>query len=89
MARTPDYFKGKTIAITGAGSGIGRATAMIFAREGARVVCGDINEAGGQETAQLVTAAGRLGAPLLTQAGVSSDTAFRRFPIARSASLRS
>ena len=58
MARTPDYFKGKTIAITGAGSGIGRATATIFAREGARVICADINEAGGQETARLVTAAG-------------------------------
>lgn len=58
MARTPDYFKGKTIAITGAGSGIGRATATIFAREGARVICADINEVGGQETARLVTAAG-------------------------------
>jgi NAD(P)-dependent dehydrogenase (short-subunit alcohol dehydrogenase family) len=58
MARTPNYFEGKTIAITGASSGIGRATATIFAREGARVVCGDINEAGGQETARLVTAAG-------------------------------
>jgi len=30
MARTPGYFKGKTIAITGAGSGIGLATAVIF-----------------------------------------------------------
>jgi 3-oxoacyl-[acyl-carrier protein] reductase len=58
MAKTPDYFKGKTIAITGAGSGIGRATATIFAREGARVVCADINEAGGQETVRLVADAG-------------------------------
>jgi NAD(P)-dependent dehydrogenase (short-subunit alcohol dehydrogenase family) len=58
MARTPDYFKGKTIAITGASSGIGRATATIFAREGAHVVCADINEAGGRETAQLVATAG-------------------------------
>jgi 3-oxoacyl-[acyl-carrier protein] reductase len=58
MARTPDYFKGKTIAITGASSGIGRATAAIFAREGARVLCADINEAGGQETVRLVKDAG-------------------------------
>ena len=46
MPKTPDYFKGKTIVITGAGSGIGRATALIFAREGANVVCADINEKG-------------------------------------------
>lgn len=58
MARTPDYFKGKTIAITGASSGIGRATATIFAREGARVVCADVNDAGGQETTRLVADAG-------------------------------
>ena len=46
MPKTPDYFAGKTIIITGAGSGIGRATALIFAREGANVVCADLNEAG-------------------------------------------
>ncbi len=58
MARTPDYFKGKTILITGGGSGLGRATAVIFAREGARVVIGDINEAGARETIQAVEAEG-------------------------------
>ena len=41
MPKTPDYFAGKTVIITGAGSGIGRATANIFAREGANVVCAD------------------------------------------------
>ena len=56
MARTPGYFKGKTIVITGGGSGIGRATAVIFAREGARVVVGDIDEAGGAETVRAVQA---------------------------------
>src|SRR5215472_3362157 len=58
MPKTPNYFHGKTIVITGAGSGIGRATAMIFAREGANVVCVDINEAGAQQTAGLVNTKG-------------------------------
>ena len=44
MPKTPDYFAGKTIIITGAASGIGRATALIFAREKANVVCADIDE---------------------------------------------
>lgn len=44
MPKTPDYFKGRTLVITGAGSGIGRATAAIFGREGANVVCADIDE---------------------------------------------
>ena len=51
MPKTPDYFHGKTIIITGAASGIGRATARIFAREGANVVCADVNEAGAREPA--------------------------------------
>ncbi len=58
MPKTPDYFSGKTIVITGAGSGIGRATALIFAREGANVVCADINEDGVRETAAQVNAKG-------------------------------
>jgi 3-oxoacyl-[acyl-carrier protein] reductase len=58
MPKTPDYFAGKTVLITGAGSGIGRATALIFAREGANVVCADVNEAGAQETAALVNGKG-------------------------------
>jgi len=51
MPKTPDYFVGKTIVITGAASGIGRATAQIFARERANVVCADIDEAGARATA--------------------------------------
>ena len=58
MPKTPDYFHGKTILITGAASGIGRATALIFAREGANVVCADINEAGVTETAEKINAIG-------------------------------
>lgn len=48
----------KTVVITGAASGIGRATAELFAREGAAVVVGDLNETGGAETAGAITAAG-------------------------------
>jgi NAD(P)-dependent dehydrogenase (short-subunit alcohol dehydrogenase family) len=58
MPKTPDYFHGKTIIITGAASGIGRATALIFAREGANVVCADINEAGVEQTAEQVNKIG-------------------------------
>lgn len=58
MPKTPNYFQGKTILITGAASGIGRATALIFAREDANVVCADINEDGVKETAQQVNAIG-------------------------------
>jgi 3-oxoacyl-[acyl-carrier protein] reductase len=58
MPKTPDYFAGKTIVITGAGSGIGRATALIFARDGANVVCADINEKSAGETALAVNGKG-------------------------------
>lgn len=51
-------FEGKTAFITGAASGIGRATAVAFAAEGARVVVTDRNEAALQETAEHVKAAG-------------------------------
>lgn len=58
MPKTPDYFHGKTIVITGAASGIGRAAALVFAREGANVVCADINEKGVEETAEKINAIG-------------------------------
>lgn len=58
MPKTPDYFTGKTIIITGAASGIGRATALIFAREKANVVCADLNEDGVKQTAEKINAIG-------------------------------
>jgi len=51
-------LENKTALITGASSGIGRETALLFAREGARLIIADINETGGQETADMVNAVG-------------------------------
>ena len=53
-----DQLSGKVALVTGAGSGIGRASAVAFAREGATVVVADVNVAGGQETVQHITQAG-------------------------------
>ncbi len=47
-------FTGKVAVVTGASSGIGRATALAFAREGASVVVADRYEAGGQETVVMI-----------------------------------
>lgn len=49
-----DRLKGKVALITGAGSGIGRTTALLFAREGAKVVAGDFNQEGNAETVRLI-----------------------------------
>lgn len=70
MARTQDYFKDKAIIITGAGSGIGRATALIFAREGAKVLCADVNEEAARSTADAINASG--GMARFTRTDVTS-----------------
>lgn len=72
MPKDPDYFRGKTIVITGAASGIGRAAALIFAREGANVLCADINGEGAARAAGEVDEAGGCGE------GVRADVTSRR-----------
>lgn len=51
-------LEGKAALITGAGSGFGRAGAMLFAREGATVAVADINEANGKAVVKEIEAAG-------------------------------
>ena len=51
-------LEGKVALITGAGTGIGRATAQLMAGEGAKVVVAELNAAAGEQTAQLIHQAG-------------------------------
>lgn len=51
-------LKDKVAVVSGAGSGIGRAIAEAYAKEGAKVVVTDINEAHGQQTVNTITSAG-------------------------------
>ena len=53
-----DLMKDKVALVTGSGSGIGRASALTFAREGARVVVSDVVVEAGEETVQLIKNAG-------------------------------
>jgi meso-butanediol dehydrogenase/(S,S)-butanediol dehydrogenase/diacetyl reductase len=66
-------FEGKVVVVTGAGHGIGRATAHRFAREGGEVIVVDINEASAAETAGLISEDG--GVALAIAADVSDERA--------------
>ena len=54
MPDSRQRFTGRVAVVTGAASGIGRATALLFAGEGARVAAVDRNQSGAEETAGAV-----------------------------------
>ena len=66
-------LEGKSALITGGGGGIGRATALAFAREGARLAVADFNEQAAQETVAQVNAAG--GQAMTLTGDVTDSTA--------------
>jgi NAD(P)-dependent dehydrogenase (short-subunit alcohol dehydrogenase family) len=65
--------KGKTAIVTGGGSGIGRATAVLLAREGAAVVVADYRDDGAQETVKQIEAAGGAAAAVRVDVSKAAD----------------
>src|SRR5258708_37448485 len=68
-----DRLRGKVAFITGAGAGMGREAAVLFAEEGARVVVADIEGAAAAETVKKVEAAGGQGLAVTGDVAVESD----------------
>ena len=66
----PGRVEGKVALVTGGASGIGRATALTFAREGAKLVVADMNDEGGQQTVHMITENG--GEATFVQVNVSN-----------------
>ena len=71
----PGRVAGKVALVTGGASGIGRATALTFAREGAKLVVADMNEDGGQQTVHMITEQG--GEAIFIRTDVSKATFHR------------
>jgi NAD(P)-dependent dehydrogenase (short-subunit alcohol dehydrogenase family) len=69
-------FTRKTVLVTGAASGIGRATALAFATQGAMVAVADINESGASQTVELIEQTG--GQAIATSADVSQPEDVRQ-----------
>jgi len=65
----PGQLDGKVALVTGGASGIGRATALTFAREGAKLIIADMNEEGGHQTVHMITEKG--GDAIFVQTDVS------------------
>lgn len=65
-------FEGKVALVTGAGFGLGRASAIAFAREGAKVVVDDIDEENGCQTVEMIKKAG--GEAIFVNADVTKAT---------------
>ncbi len=68
-------LQGKVAVVTGAAMGIGRASAQIFAREGASVVVADVDDEGGAETVAMIGAAGGRASFVHADVSLSDDVA--------------
>ena len=68
-------LNGKNAIVTGAASGIGRASAMVFAREGAKVLVVDLAGEGLAETAAMINQAGGIASSQISDAGNDDDVA--------------
>ena len=66
-------LEGRVVVITGSASGIGRASAKEFAKEGAQVVVADINLAGAQETVKQIETAGGVALAVKTDVAVAES----------------
>jgi 3-oxoacyl-[acyl-carrier protein] reductase len=66
-------LENKTAIVTGAGAGIGRAAALLFAREGARIAVVDVNEQAARETVSLITESGGRATSFVTDVSNSED----------------
>jgi NAD(P)-dependent dehydrogenase (short-subunit alcohol dehydrogenase family) len=69
----PGTLNGKVALVTGGASGIGRATALSFAREGAKLVVADVNDEGGQQTVHMIAENG--GEAIFVKTDVSEAVA--------------
>ncbi|MFF2481488.1 SDR family oxidoreductase [Paenibacillus sp. NPDC058071] len=66
-------LEGKVAVVTGAGSGMGREIAVLFAKEGAKVVVSDLNEQSAQETASKIEADGGSAVVVVSNVAVEED----------------
>src|SRR5215470_9720903 len=81
---TPMLLKYKTVMMTGGASGIGRASVLMLAKEGARILLADVNEAGARETIRMADGAPVEFLPLELTEGSSIDACAKE-AIARTA----
>lgn len=77
-------LEGKNAIVTGAGSGVGRASSLRFAEEGAKVVCADLDADGAEETARLVEEAGGTAVPVAVDVSKEDEVAEAIAAVSRS-----